>query len=106
MNSGPNLVQGATHTVKRITWQDAQRVAVNLTGATMSGRKRLVDAETGEALGGSFAVVTAADGIFTYQPSADDVAEAGLYDFQFIATFGDGTIEKTFTVRWEIGEAI
>lgn len=106
MNDGPQLIQGATHTAIRITWLDAKRVPYNLTGATLSGRKRLVDAETGSDLTGTFTLVTAASGIFTYQPSAEDVAESGIYDFQFIATYGDSTKDKTFTVRWEIGEAI
>ena len=42
-----HAVQGARHTVQRITWQDADGDPLNLTGATLTGRR--LDLATGTA---------------------------------------------------------
>ncbi len=90
------MVQGANHPSYTITFLDLDRTSYNLTGATMSGK---VQSSTGTTttLTGSFALVTAASGIFSYTPSSADVAlAAGNYRIQFTATYSDTTKDRTF----------
>jgi len=100
------LVQGATHTALQITFLDEDGTAYDLTGATMSARIKNRGTGVAAAATGTFALVTASSGIFSYRPSAADVLTDGTYQIQFIATYGDSTKDKTFAVGLTISEAI
>lgn len=102
------LVYGANHPTYTITWLDESNTAVNLTGATITGRIKHNITGSAAALTGAFALVTAASGIFSYTPSSADTSRDASkhYVVQFIATFGDSTIEKTFKTDCWIEEAI
>lgn len=100
------FIQGATHTGLRITFLDEGASPYDLTGATMSARIKNVSTGTASAATGSFALVTPTSGIFTYTPSSSDIATAGLYKIQFIATYADTTKDKTFVVGMQVYEAI
>lgn len=102
------LVYGANHPTYTITWTDELGTAVNLTGATITGRIKNISTGSAAALTGTIALVTAASGIFSYIPSTTDTTRTPdrAYRIQFIATFGDTTIEKTFAKPCWIEEAI
>lgn len=102
------LVYGANHPTYTITWLDESNTAVNLTGATITGRIKHNITGSAAALTGTLSLVTAASGIFSYTPSAADTTRDASkhYSLQFIATFGDATIEKTFKKECWIEEAI
>lgn len=108
MSDTIKLVYGANHPTYTITWTDEAGTAVNLTGATITGRIKNTLTGSAAALTGTLALVTAASGIFSYIPSSTDTSRDASkhYVLQFIATFGDATIEKTFKVPCWIEEAI
>lgn len=100
-----NAVEDARHTSQVITWTDAEGDAQNLTGATLTGRIR--DRKTGieRAVDGTLVVTDAANGVFTWTYGAADVADDGVFDVQFIATYA-GQNDKTLIERWIVFEAI
>ena len=100
-----NAVQGATHTAQQITWADADGDPLNLTGATVTAR--LLDLATGQAraVTGALEVVDAEAGLFSWTYGAADVATAGAYHVQFVATFGAAN-DKTLAELWEVEAAI
>lgn len=100
-----DAVQGARYIAQQITWTDEDGTAVDLTGATLTGRKR--HTRTGEtaALDGTLTLVNAEAGVFSWAYGETDVAEAGRFSVQFIATFGT-LAEKTVAARWVVHEAI
>jgi len=101
-----NAVQGARHTAQTITWKDADGAVVDLTGATITARIRAKRLNTITfAATGVFALVAlGATGIFTWTYSVADVANAGLFEVQFKATFTQ--YDLTLTTGWEVLEAI
>lgn len=102
------LVYGTNHPTYTITWKDEANAVVDLTGATITGR--LKNEATGDTytLTGTFALVTASSGIFSYKPSSTDTTRtvSNKYSIQFTATFADSTTEKTFKSTCWIVEAI
>lgn len=100
-----DAVQGATHTPQRITWLDTDDTPLNLTGATITGKIQDSGGTT-RAITGTLSVVTAASGIFSWTYSTADVATAGRYQVQFIATYGDATVEKTLADAWNVHAAL
>lgn len=104
------LFVGATHMILQLTWLDDQKIAIDLTNAMItmrykgdvySGADGLSHPGTGAAI-----IITALAGIFTYQPSAADLAIAGIYQWQFIATYPDTTVLKSDPVTIAIKAAI
>lgn len=100
-----NAVQGARHTPQRITWQDADGDPLNLTGATLSGRRLNLDTETAAALDGALSIVDGEAGVFAWAYGDSDVATAGAFRVQFVATYGDKA-DKTLSELWVVEEAI
>ena len=100
-----NAVQGARHTAQRITWQDADGDPLNLTGATLSGRRLDLATGTAAALDGTLVIVDAEAGVFTWDYGANDVAVGGVFNVQFTATF-DGEADRTLAELWEVHEAL
>ena len=100
-----NAVQGATHTAQQITWVDGDGDPLNLTGATVTGR--LLDLATGTArdVTGALEVLDGAAGLFAWDYGAADVATAGAFNVQFVATFGAAN-DKTLAELWEVEPAL
>ena len=101
-----NAVQGATHTAQRLTWVDGDGDPLNLTGATVTGR--LLDLATGtaRAITGTLQVLDGEAGLFSWDYGAADVATAGAFNAQFVATFGGGESDKTLAELWLVEAAI
>lgn len=101
-----SAVQGAKRPSQTIVWQDQDRVALNLTGATITARIKNSEGVT-VASDGTFTIVTAASGIFRWDYGTNDVANAGSYTVQFNAAFGtDPTPAKSITAEWLVYPAI
>jgi len=99
-------VVGARHSAQQITWKKDDGTAYNLTGATITARIR--DQRTGNtrAADGTFALVTAASGIFSWTYGTNDVAAPGRFDAQFKASYSDSKDDLTFVAEWIVDEAI
>lgn len=101
-----DAIEGSRHTAQQITWKDKDGVAVDLTGATLTGR--LKDTTTGAITSidsGALTLVTAASGIFQWAYGVNDVGTVGVYEVQFIATFGAGDIERSIPETWRVIDA-
>ena len=100
-----NAVQGARHTAQRIVWADGDDDPLNLTGATITAR--LLDLATGQARAatGTLEVLDAEAGLFSWVYGVEDVATAGAFNVQFVATFGE-TNDKTLAELWEVEPAL
>mgnify|MGYP000878625180 CR=1 FL=1 len=96
-------VQGARHTAQRISWRDKDGDPQDLTGATITGRIENRKTNTAVAIDGTLlADGDPEDGVFVWSYGANDVATAGVFDVQFIATYGplnDKTLVETWTVE-------
>ncbi len=102
-----DAVQGAKRPSQQITWTDEDGNALDLSGATITGRIR--DETTGIArdIDGTLAIVTAASGIFSWDYGTQDVGTAGTFAVQFIATYGSNpTPAKSFTSSWIVRDII
>lgn len=100
-------VQGATRPSQVITWTQADGTAMDLTGATITGR--ILDLATLAArdVAGTLSVTDAAAGEFTWAYHADDVAAAGKFEVQFTAAFLTGASPaRTFRQEWIVEESI
>lgn len=97
-------VQGARYTAQQITWTDTNGTAKNLTGATITARLR--DEYGNErAADGTFALVTAASGIFSWTYGAGDVGIPGWYTVQFKADYGTN-YDLSLPQQWRVYEAL
>lgn len=101
-----NAVQGARHTSQRITWLDCEGDAQDLTGATITGKKRNTATGVSSAITGTLVAVTPASGIFDWTYSAADVLTAGKFEVQFLATYADTTYDATLIEEWVVERAI
>jgi hypothetical protein len=96
-------VQGGLRPSQQIIWLDSSGVAVDLSGATLTGWLRSIATGDVRAITGTLAVVTAASGIFSWTYSAADVADDGDFDVQFDAAFGSGaTPARTIAAHWTV----
>lgn len=99
-----DAVQDARLLAQRITWQDEDGTAVNLTGYTLTGRIEPEATGIGRAIDGDLDLVTPASGLFDWTYGATDVGTAGKFLVQFIATSGENT--KTFEAAWTVRRAL
>jgi len=99
-------IVASNHTAQSITWKDEKGNAVVLTGATITGRKRAHSGTTITAIDGSLDISDGANGVFTWTYGTNDIATAGSYVIQFLATFGDSTIEKNFVEEFKVEAAL
>lgn len=74
------------------TLQDADGVAVNLTGATVKFKMRLASSRVTK-VDASATIVTAASGIVKYTWQTGDTDTAGNYEGEFEVTYTDNTIQ-------------
>ena len=96
----PDRVVGATRTPIEVTWT-SDGVAVNLTGATLTGMIRRVSTGESRSVAGSLTVTSAPEGIFQWALDADDVDAAGLYEVQITATY-TGANDVTYASLWRV----
>ena len=105
-------VEGSNHTVQQITWKDESGNAVDLTGATITGKMHPHDDSSdvsdigGGGADGTLALYDADAGIFTWTYGANNIGTVGTFTVQFIATFGDGSKEKSFKEQFIVKDAL
>lgn len=100
-------IQGALRPVQQIVWLDGEGVALNLTGATITGVIRNRTNNSARAIAGTLAVVDATAGTFSWTYGAGDVVSAGAFDVQFTAAFESApTPARTFVATWVVEEAL
>ena len=102
-----NAIQGALRPSQQVVWLDGEGVALDLTGATITGVIRNRTNNVARAVAGTLTVTDAPAGTFTWAYAAGDVAEAGAFDVQFSAAFGSApTPARTFVATWTVEEAL
>jgi hypothetical protein len=102
-----NAVKGATRPSQVITWTRAEGTPEDLSGATLTGFIQNVDTLATRAIVGTLNVTAPASGVFTWVYATGDVAEAGTFDVQFVASFGASpTPAKTLATRWIVEPAL
>jgi hypothetical protein len=89
-----------------VTWLDDLNVALNLTTATLAVRFNGVSGSASFAGAGTFNITNAAAGLFTYTFAASDVAVAGTWRLQFIATYSDTTKQFSDPIDLEVLAAL
>lgn len=101
-----DAVQGSRWPAQQITWAPESGGAANLTNAVITGKIRASSGQT-RAVAGTCTVTDGPAGVFVWQYAAADVADAGIFDVQFTATWPDGlTPGKTFVTRWTVAESL
>ena len=100
------LFVGDTHRPISVTWLDDLMAPVNLTGATLTVRFGGVATSATFTGTGTFSVLSAVAGTFTYTLSSADVAAPGTWRLQFVATFGDGSKVLADPIDLEVLAAI
>ena len=100
-------VQGSNHTVQQVTWKDERGNAIDLTGATITGKKHPHnDSGTVVAVDGALALSNATAGIFTWTYGTVDIGTVGSFVVQFFATYADTTKEKSFKEEFRVEDAL
>lgn len=94
-----NAFQGATHTGQSITWTRDDGSAQDLTGATLSGTITNVLTGTSVAIAGTLTATTPLSGILSWAYNAADVATAGQYRVQLLASYS-GALDATYLADW------
>jgi hypothetical protein len=97
-------IEGGRHTAQSITFARADDATQNLTGATLSGTIKNIRTGVERAITGTLALGTPASGIFTWTYSAGDLV-AGDYQVQFVATYGDATVDRSVWSNWTVQPA-
>lgn len=82
-------VQGSVAPSYVILWANSDDVPINLTGATLSGTIRDA-AGTVRAIAGDLVITDAEAGAFRWDFAPADVADAGHFTVQFVATLPVG----------------
>lgn len=96
-------IKGAQRPSQIITWLDADGDAVNLSGATITGKMRNVDTGATAVIAGDLTVTNGSAGEFMWDYDAADVATAGLFVVQFTAAYLSGaTPGRTIISDWEV----
>lgn len=98
------LKQNATRSPLVLTWARADGTALDLTDLTVTGV--LFDGFTRRDITGALALVTPESGIFSWDPSAADVATAGVFQVEFKAAASGGEYDLTYAALLTIDEAL
>ena len=94
-------VQHARKRIQTITWKDDDGNAIDLSGATITGIIERNGVQT--TITGTFALVTATSGIFSWTYSAADVAQHGTFFIQFRAKYSsDKLSEISYRTQWRV----
>jgi len=86
------IKQNDTSPALLATLQDADGIAVNITGAAIRFHMRQIGS-TAVDVDAAAVIVTALDGLVRYDWQAADTATIGSYQAEFEVTYSDGTIE-------------
>lgn len=96
-------VQGARRPAQLITWLTGEGAPFDLTGATISARIRNLASGQVRESDGAFVIVDPAAGVFRWEYSEGDVAEVGIFEVQFTATFATGASPaRTLVSEWRV----
>ena len=99
-------VKGATRPAQRITWTREEGTPEPLTGATLTGKLRNQDTREVRAVAGALTVIDGPQGTFEWSYVDADVAEAGVFDVQFTATFvASPSPARTTATQWVVAES-
>lgn len=102
-----SAVQNALRPTQRITWTDDNGTALDLTGATITGKIRNETTKVVRSIAGSLPIVTAASGIFDWIYAAGDVVDAGSFEVQFTASYGSPpSPARNIVTKWHVYEAL
>lgn len=100
----PDAVQYGRRPSALITWSDADGDAQDLNGATLTGTIRDAYGNS-RAITGSLTLTDAENGVFRWDYSEADVAQAGRLFVKFSAAFGSGqTPANTERTKWTVKE--
>jgi len=106
-NTLTDAIQGAKRPGQLITWYDQGGNVFPLTNATITARIRFNGSASASDSDGMFTVTDAANGVFRWDYSTNDVAIAGGHDVQFTAVFGGSpTPARTNPTGWYIHKAL
>lgn len=100
----PDWTEGTTYLQMIVPWVDQDGDAVDLTGATITGRLYNLQTKVSRAIAGTLAQDPAIDNYMLWTMVAADVA-AGNYEVQFTATFATKPL-VTFRAVWAVEAAI
>ncbi|HNT76856.1 MAG TPA: hypothetical protein PKH77_17740 [Anaerolineae bacterium] len=102
-----HAVAGAVRPNQSITWEDGDGIPLNLTGATITGKKRNVSSLVTTSIEGTLTVTDAANGVFVWAYAAADVSTAGEFVVQFTATFPSApSPARNWKEAWSVLEAL
>lgn len=100
-------VQNGLRPSQLIVWTDMDGAAVDLSGATLSGRIRSLTTSIVRDVTGGLTVADAAAGTFRWDYSMADVADSGEFEVQFTAAYGNSpTPAKTIVAAWAVSRSI
>jgi hypothetical protein len=102
----PDAVVGAVYRERALAWEDTEGNAISLVGATLSARIRDIDAETERLSDGVFTLTNPSAGAFTWKYGEDDLAVAGDFVVELIATYAGGETDISLPIQWRIHPAI
>lgn len=104
----PTVVQGSLRPSLQITWlRQGTQTPEDLTAATLTGSLRASGATSITAIAGALTVTDGANGVFRWDLAAADVATAGSYMVEFVATFASGASPaKTFSEGWTVAKSL
>lgn len=103
----PDAVQGARYLVRYISWVDGDGDPMNLTDATLTGKKQSLETGTVTELDGVLTVVEPGTaGVFTWKYGENDVAAAGEFLIQITATFPGNLTDRTMLEEWTVHRAL
>lgn len=97
---------GDTHGAKSFTVLQGGS-PFDLTGATLTCRLNSADpSQPGRVGTGTFTVTDALGGKCTYAPSAADVSAVGLFQFQIVFAYPDGSQRHSNVVIWRVSQPL
>lgn len=106
-------VAGALRPSQQISWTIRNPggaddgAALDLSGATLTGKIALHGRGTPQAIAGTLSLIDAVNGVFRWDFDAADVATSGTHEVEFTATFGSGkSPAKTFLTAWKVNAAL
>jgi len=100
-------IRGARHRGQKITWTSSDSIpgVIDLTGATLTGKKRNLLSDEVTTIEGTLEKLTAPNEM-QWIYAAEDVASEGDFEVQFIASYNDGTEERSFIENWKVEKSL
>lgn len=106
-------IEGSNHTAQQITWKDERGNAVDLTGATITGKMHPHDDSStvsdigGGAGNGTLTISDASNGVFNWTYGDNNIDDVGVFIVQFTATYAaDSSKEKCFKEQFIVEDAL